>query len=147
MTGNFVEIIIGEFIKYIIYNIIFYWLQTLFFRCYSNFKEYLKIDDDGYLCWNKTAINIDGYSSENLWCSYKEIWRPSNNDFGVIYDEEKPFLGKKVKLKSDFVYVQCNNWFNVAVYKDFLAHAQRLTDIRKYKVSLIHYYVFYVIKI
>lgn len=102
--------------------------------CYSRINPYMLIDDEGYLCWNKTSLENDGYTSgDQLYCTFQEIWRPENDDFNFIYGEKKTFHGENVKLKSDFVYTQCKNWLNLAVYEDFLAFAQKKNDIRKYK--------------
>ncbi|XP_014294779.1 uncharacterized protein [Halyomorpha halys] len=102
--------------------------------CYSNMKPYLLIDDEGYLRWNKTSLESDGYSTDGeLYCTFQEIWRAENDDFRFIYGEQESFHGQDVKLNSDFVYTQCKNWLNLAVYQDFLAFAQKKKNIRTYK--------------
>lgn len=116
--------------------------MNFIFSCYSHINPYFLIDDEGYLRWNKTSLENDGYTtSDQLYCTYQEIWRPENDDFNFIYGDKKTFQGENVKLKSDFVYTQCKNWFNFAVYEDFLAFAQKKNDIRTYKVIVLYDFV------
>lgn len=103
--------------------------------CKNRYNFYLQIDDEGYLCWNETALAEEGHDTEvpSLYCSYREILRPERDDFNVEYAEELSFDGKKIKLTSDFVYVQCSNWMGIPVYKDYLAKVQKIETIRKYE--------------
>ena len=104
-------------------------------RCYWRSKVLTKIDENGILRYNLSAIAEAGYTIgyNGIKCAYNEIIRVPKNDFEIDYGPEIPFSGNDIP-NSDFVYVQCSyNGFQI--YNNFHAYARRNPRVRKFKVS------------
>lgn len=110
------------------------------YRCNSLYKILIQIDDEGYVCWNETALVEEGYSRDggSLNCFYQEILRPPFNDFDIEYGPKVIFDGKRVKLRSDFVYFECSKWMGLSVSKGYLAKVQKRHGIRRYKAGILN---------
>lgn len=102
--------------------------------CFARQKLLTRIDDDGILRFNKTGLVEAGYdpSADSLQCYYQEITRVPDDDFNIEYGPQIQMSGYD-RPTSDFVYVECVNFANIAVYKNYHAHAQRQPSVRKFK--------------
>lgn len=94
------------------------------------------IDNNGMLIFNKSGLLDAGYSAnaDSLDCYYQDIFRVTDDDFHVEYGPEKKMTGND-RPNSDFVFVQCYNFAGISAYKNFHAYVQKISTVRKLKVT------------
>ncbi|XP_054283059.1 uncharacterized protein LOC129000151 isoform X1 [Macrosteles quadrilineatus] len=101
--------------------------------CFARSNILTLMDEEGYLRFNKTGLGEAGYDEESPpYCFYQEIFRPPEDDFKVIYGEQIQMSGRD-RPRSDFIYVECQNFAGFRTYSNFHAFAQRNETVRRFR--------------
>lgn len=81
------------------------------------------IDDHGFLRFNKTALQNTLWSRSTLKCEYSEVLRDNSNHDDVFkFNTSKPFVDAIDVSHSDFIQVQCKQFFGIVIYYNIHAH-------------------------